>query len=89
MSVVNDDDVAEIPKRTSYPKKTFRTQVSQILALYRLVDVLHALSGASEGRNPSYSRRPSIGISSSERASTPSHRTLLDALTIFSGLAHA
>jgi hypothetical protein len=64
MSVVDTNTGREIPNTVAYPMKASRTQLSHVLALYKLIDVLHALAGKSEGRNPTYSRSSVIGITS-------------------------
>jgi hypothetical protein len=66
MSVVDTNIVREIPNTVAYPMKASRTQLSHVLALYKLIDVLHALAGKSEGRNPTYSRSSVIGITSDD-----------------------
>ncbi len=89
MSVVDTNTVREIPNMVAYPKKAYRTQLSHVLALYKLIDVLHALGGRSEGRNPMYSRSSAIGITLADRV-----RKLFFLLSFLKaqdhkGLAHA
>jgi hypothetical protein len=66
MSVVDINTVREMPNTVAYPMKASRTQLSHVLALYKLIDVLHALAGKSEGWNPTYSRSSVIGITSED-----------------------
>jgi hypothetical protein len=84
MTVVDIDKVQEIPTLENYPKKTSKTQLSHLLALYKLVDVLHAIGGRSFGRNPLYSRRSRIGISESEKVSDHAERSTSRTLTALS-----
>ncbi len=59
---VDTNTVCEIPNMVAYSKKVYRMQLSHVLALYKLIDILYVLRSRSEGQNLMYSRSLAIGM---------------------------